>query len=230
MTSKKNNFVLNRRVTACHCKITIVSQACHRRVTACHCRNTIDLTLWGRVGWGTAPNTTTQEAEHHSPGLRTPEGARSAAAATQALHKPLHTNPHGQAGGTDTSPIGKITARQPPWPGGRQGQRGHPPRGPDGRSSQEAEEAGPAPGSQPARQPALQAAGQPAPPQSRSEPGAAPEANLRQSRGKPVANPVANLGQTSLPSGLSRGTHIEFWTRYRGVGFQICNTSRGLNR
>ena len=207
-----------------------MSQACHRRVTACHCRNTIDLTLWGRVGWGTAPNTTTQEAEHHSPGLRTPEGARSAAAATQALHKPLHTNPHGQAGGTDTSPIGKITARQSPWPGGRQRQRGHPPRGPDGRSSQEAEEAGPAPGSQPASQPALQAAGQPAPPQSRSEPGAAPEANLRQSRGKPVANPVANLGQTSLPSGLSRGTYYIFGTPPPGTWSKTQYASRGLNR
>ena len=140
--------------------------------------------------------------------------------ATQKIQQPWR--PHGYTG--------KITARQSPWPGGKQRQRGHPPRGPDGRSSQEAEEAGPAPGSQPASQPALQAAGQPAPPQSRSEPGAAPEANLRQSRGKPVANPVANLGQTSLPSGLSRGTHIEFWTRYRGVGFQICNTPRGLNR
>ena len=140
--------------------------------------------------------------------------------ATQKIQQPWR--PHGY--------IGKITARQSPWPGGRQRQRGHPPRGPDGRSSQEAEEAGAAPGSQPTSQPALQAAGQPAPPQSRSEPGAAPEANLRQSRGKPVANPVANLRQTSLPSGLSRGTYYIFGTPPLGTWSKTQYAPRGLNR
>ena len=140
--------------------------------------------------------------------------------ATRKIQQPWR--PHGY--------IGKITARQSPWPGGRQRQRGHPPRGPDGRGSQEAEEAGPAPGSQPASQPALQAAGQPAPPQSRSEPGAAPEANLRQSRGKPEANPEANLGQTSLCSGLSRGAYYIFGTPPPGTWSKTQYAPRGLNR
>ena len=94
--------------------------------------------------------------------------------ATQKIQQPWR--PHGY--------IGKITARQSPWPGGRQRQRGHPPRGPDGRGSQEAEEAGPAPGSQPASQ-------------RRHNRGASQGQLQRQTSGNPEANQRQAQRQTS---------------------------------